>query len=78
MCGYRVAFKDLDEVDRGTVCFGDDSMVQIEGRGSVLFLCKNGEHWLFDGVYYIPRLTTNIMSIRQLDETAMTFTSRAG
>jgi hypothetical protein len=32
-------------------------------------LCKNGEHRSFDGVYYIPRLTTNIVSVGKLDET---------
>jgi hypothetical protein len=32
MCGSRAAFANLDEAIRGTVRFGDDSMVQIEGR----------------------------------------------
>jgi hypothetical protein len=31
-------------------------------------MCKNGESPSFNGVYFIPRLTTNIMSIGQLDE----------
>ena len=31
-------------------------------------MCKNGEHRSFAGAYYIPRLTTNIVSIGQLDE----------
>jgi hypothetical protein len=31
-------------------------------------MCKNGESRSFNGVYFIPRLTTNIMSIGQLDE----------
>jgi hypothetical protein len=33
-----------------------------------VFICKNSESWSFDGVYFIPRLTTNIVSINQLDE----------
>ena len=33
-----------------------------------MFLCKNGEHRSFAGAYYIPRLTTNIVSLGQLDE----------
>jgi hypothetical protein len=52
----------------GIVRFGDDSVALIEGRGTVVFMCKNGESRSFDGVYFIPRLTTNIVSIRQLDE----------
>jgi hypothetical protein len=43
-------------------------MVQIEGMSIVLFSGKNGEHQTFTGVYYIPQLTTNIISVGQLDE----------
>lgn len=34
----------------------------------MLFSCKNGEHRAFTGVYYIPKLKTNIIRIGQLDE----------
>jgi hypothetical protein len=33
-----------------------------------MFVCKNGESRSFDGVYFIPRLTINIVSVGQLDE----------
>ena len=33
-----------------------------------MFACKNGGHRAFSGVYFIPRLTTNILSVGQLDE----------
>jgi hypothetical protein len=33
-----------------------------------MFMCKNGESRSFNGVYFIPCLTTNIMSVGQLDE----------
>jgi hypothetical protein len=33
-----------------------------------VFVCKNGESWSFNRVYFIPCLMTNIMSIGQLDE----------
>jgi hypothetical protein len=68
MSGSRAAFADLDAVVCGTVQFSDDSVAQIEGCGSVLFVCKNREHRAFAGVYYIPRLTANIVSVGQLDE----------
>lgn len=48
--------------------FGDDLVAQIEGQGTVVFVCKTGETRLFSVVYFIPRLTTNIVSIGQLDE----------
>jgi hypothetical protein len=40
----------------------------IEGHRTVVFVCKNGESQSFDGAYFIHRLTTNIVSIDQLDE----------
>jgi hypothetical protein len=54
MTGSRAAFADLDTTVSGSVRFGDDSMAEIEGRGTVLFKCKNGEHRSFTDVYYIP------------------------
>ncbi|WVZ61915.1 hypothetical protein U9M48_011722 [Paspalum notatum var. saurae] len=68
MTGSRAAFADLDTAVCGSVRFGDDSVAEIEGRGTVLFSCKNGEHRSFTGVYYIPRLTANIVSLGQLEE----------
>jgi hypothetical protein len=59
---------EIDTVVLGTVRFGDDSVAQIEGRGTVVFVCKNSEYRSFDGVYFIRHLTTNIMSVGQLDE----------
>jgi hypothetical protein len=33
-----------------------------------VFVCKNDESRSYNGVYFIPRLTTNIVSVGQLDE----------
>jgi hypothetical protein len=68
MSGCRVVFTKIDTAVLGTVRFGDDSVARIEGRGTVMFMCKNGESRSFDGVYFIPRLTTNIVIVGQLDE----------
>jgi hypothetical protein len=58
----------IDTTVLGTVRFGDDSVARIEGRETVVFVCKNDESWSFNGVYFIPHLTTNIVSVDQLDE----------
>jgi hypothetical protein len=63
MSGCWVTFTKI-----GTMRFGDDLVAWIEGRGTDVFVCKNGESRSFDGIYFIPRLTTNIVSIGQLDE----------
>jgi hypothetical protein len=68
MTGSRKMLTKLDESIRGTVKFGDGSVVQIHGRGTVVFTCRNGEHRALTGVYYIPRLRTSIISLGQLDE----------
>ncbi|KAF8690661.1 hypothetical protein HU200_041034 [Digitaria exilis] len=52
----------------GTVKFGDDSEVAIEGTGTILFEGKNGEHIPLTVVYFILRLTTNIVSLGQLNK----------
>jgi hypothetical protein len=68
MSKCRAAFMKIDTMVLGTVRFNDDSVAQIEGHGTVMFVCKNGESWPFDGVYFIPRLMINIVSVGQLDE----------
>jgi hypothetical protein len=67
MMGIREVFIEIDTNVCDTVRFGDGSMVQIERIGTILFVCKNGEHMILAGVYLIPKLTTNIVSLGQLD-----------
>jgi hypothetical protein len=68
MSRCRAAFTKIDMAVLGTVCFNDNSVARIEGRRTIVFMCKNGESRSFDGVYFIPHLMTNIVSISQLDE----------
>jgi hypothetical protein len=68
MTGIKEVFADLDLCVISTVRFGDDSVVRIEGCGTILFACKNGEHRPLTNVYYILRLTANIVRCGQLDE----------
>ena len=66
--GCREAFFDLDTGVTSTMRFGNGSVVQIEGCDTVLFNFKKGEHNSLPNTYYIPRLTTNIVSCGQLNE----------
>lgn len=68
MSGSCVVFSDIDNNIYGTMRFGDGSVVNIEGRGTVLFACKNGEHRQLTDMYLIPRLNTNLISVGQTDE----------
>jgi hypothetical protein len=68
MTGCHSCFSDLDTDVMGTVRFGDGSVVAIKGRGTMLFAYKNDKHQTLASTYYIPRLTTSIISVGQLDE----------
>jgi hypothetical protein len=68
MTGCHSCFSDLDTDVVGTVRFGDGSVVAIKGRGTMLFAYKNDKHQTLVSTYYIPRLTTSIISVGQLDE----------
>jgi hypothetical protein len=68
MMGARSAFPKVNTGVRNTLKFGDRLVVWIEGCGTVIFSCMNGEHRSFFGIYYIPKLKENIIGVGQLDE----------
>jgi hypothetical protein len=68
MTDSRSSFTDLNEAICKMVRFGDGSVVGIEGKGTVVVECKNGEQRKLVGVYHIPKLKANILSLGQLDE----------
>uniref|UniRef100_A0ACD5YFN0 Uncharacterized protein n=1 Tax=Avena sativa TaxID=4498 RepID=A0ACD5YFN0_AVESA len=68
MTGERHMFSTLDETVHGTVKFGDGSLVDIRGRGTVVFRSQGGEQRVLANVFYIPSLKSNIISPGQLDE----------
>lgn len=56
MTGQKSKFNTPDEGIMGQVKFGDGSTVEIKGKGSINFKCKNGEERVLNEVYYIPSL----------------------
>ncbi|GJW43635.1 zinc finger, CCHC-type containing protein [Tanacetum coccineum] len=68
MTGDKEKFRDLNETVQGYVKFGNETRVRIEGKGTIVFQCKNGEHRKLQEVYYIPDLCSNIISLGQLSE----------
>ncbi|KAF2303650.1 hypothetical protein GH714_020631 [Hevea brasiliensis] len=68
MTGDKHCFVEIDDSICGKVKFGDGSVIDIQGFGSVMFQCKNGEHLTLTNVYYIPKLKSNIISLGQIDE----------
>ncbi|XP_024016279.1 uncharacterized protein LOC112089756 [Eutrema salsugineum] len=65
MTGNRKYFHKIDESIMGKVRFGDDSRIDIKGKGSILFISKDGERKVLADVYFIPDLKSNIISLGQ-------------
>ncbi|KAK1435293.1 hypothetical protein QVD17_01054 [Tagetes erecta] len=78
MTGNRDWFTSLDKSTTGRVRFGDDSKVDIEGRGAVILKSKNGQQRVLKDVYYIPSLRSNLISLGQLDEAGYKITMQHG
>lgn len=68
MSGNRSFFFLLDEDITGKVRFGDDSRIDIKGKGSIRFILEGGEKKILSNVYYIPGLKSNIISLGQATE----------
>jgi len=68
MTGMISVLSNIDQTVHGSVRFGDESTVSIEGIGSMVMTGKNGEHKVLTNVYYIPKLQSNIISLGQLEE----------
>ena len=68
MSGNRDYFSVIDEKVTGKVRFGDDSRIDIKGKGSILFVSKDGKKKILGDVYFIPELRSNIISLGQATE----------
>lgn len=68
MSGDIRYFSSLDKTITGKVKFGDDSRINIKGKGTVEFTNRNGEVRTMTEVYYIPDLKSNIISLGQATE----------
>nr|GEU68375.1 copia-type polyprotein [Tanacetum cinerariifolium] len=67
MSGNKDWFIELDENFKHTVKLGNDSRINVTGRGNVR-MKVNGITQVITSVYYIPELKTNMLSVGQLQE----------
>ncbi|XP_048131650.1 uncharacterized protein LOC125314188 [Rhodamnia argentea] len=68
MCGRKEIFVEIDETVKGKVSFGDNSQILVEGKGTILIHLKNGTRRFITNVYYVPKMSSNILSLGQLLE----------
>jgi hypothetical protein len=68
MTGRGNMFSELDRAVQGTVKFGGGFIINICGKGTIIFSGRQGEHKVLTGVYWIPCLKNSIISVGQMDE----------
>jgi hypothetical protein len=64
MTGRGEVFSELDQAVQGTVKFGDGSVINICGKGTVIFSGRRSEHKVLTGMYWILWLRNSIISVR--------------
>jgi transposase InsO family protein len=77
MCGKREMFTDLDDTFRKYVKLGNNSSLAVLGKGDVR-MEVNGIMQVITGVFYVPDLHNNLLSIGQLQEKGLVFVIKRG
>ena len=78
MTSMKSYFNSIDENIKGVIRFGDESSVTYEGKGSISVCDSDGKELNLDGVFFIPNLRVNILSIGKLDDDRFTSTLGGG
>ncbi|KAD4982320.1 hypothetical protein E3N88_18991 [Mikania micrantha] len=77
MTGCREWFINFDESFKHSVKLGNDLRLMVKGIGEVRFEVE-GISQVISQVYYVPELTSNLLSIRQLQEKDLAVVIRRG
>ena len=77
MSGDRVLFSQMDEDFKHTVKLGNDKKMEVVGKGNVKLMLNNVAYTV-SGVYYIPELKNNLLSLGQLQEKELTIIIQKG
>ncbi|KAL0420698.1 UNVERIFIED_CONTAM: hypothetical protein Slati_3092700 [Sesamum latifolium] len=72
MCGKKDYFTDFDENFSDTVKLGDNTSMVVAGKGNVR-LKVNDMVQIITGVFYVPQLRNNLLSVGQLQEKGLSF-----
>jgi GAG-pre-integrase domain len=68
MSGCLEHFTNLDTITGGMMKLGDGFEVPTGGRRTLLIQGRTGEYRALTDVYFIPKLTTHVISLGQLEE----------
>lgn len=77
MCGNKGMFSSMEEVHKHSVKCGNNSKMNVTGKGSIK-LVLNGAAFHVQDVYYVPELRNNLLSIGQLQEKGLAILIKNG
>lgn len=77
MCGNKDMFSEFDQGFRHSVKLGNNSKMNVEGRGNV-HLSFNGLKHTVTEVFYVPELKNNLLSVGQLQEKGLAILMQGG
>jgi hypothetical protein len=77
MCGKKECFSDLDASFRESVKLGNNSSMAVYGKGNIR-LRVNGIDQIITGVFYVPELKNNLLSIGQLLQKGLSIVFQSG
>lgn len=77
MCGEKTTFSEIDDTFIHVVKLGNNSTMNVFGKGKVK-LSLNGITHVVTDVYYIPELKNNLLSLGQLQERGLTILIKSG
>lgn len=78
MGGSKSFFSNLNKDFRTIVSFGDNSTVNVMGKGDVNIRTKKDNIETISNVFYIPDLKNNLLSVGQLQEKGYVTTIKGG
>jgi len=71
MCGKIEMFTELDKI-KGKVSSNDNSKIVVEGKCTIMICLKNNACQFISNVYHALKMSSNILSLRQLLEKGYT------
>jgi len=77
MCGKNEYISDFDESFRKSMKLGNNTSMVVSGKGNIQ-LQVNGITQIITGVFYVPELKNNLLSIGQLQEKVLTILFQNG
>ena len=66
MTGWKEWLEDFDESKKRKVKLADNSSLQEEGTGNIVFQMSNGGKAMIKDVLYVPGMKCNLLCVEQL------------